>query len=729
MSGFIENWPAASAPQPGDQLLIVRPTATPPEMLLPASSIATPLAEVTLAANQLLGANGAGAPAAISAGTGISIGGNQISATGADHAGYPVLQALDPAAKLVVQSANAPALLPLAFINTFSARYPVPLEAFGSPNGSDWTGPINNALASNQPFSLQPATYLAEGDLINASTSYVGIFGIPGVSTIKRPTANSTSAGYITLSTSEIYIDGVIFDMGGPSAASPNWGAYFGFVGTLRVSRAAFQNHQGGLGTGCLISANPSEPDRISCIFDDVMAINNLAHGIWVEHAAAALFRSLRCSSNGGQGFQAQRFSTRTGSEMKRLMVQTSQFFANGGAGLAIGNYAETGLSGGLIYGPDSPDVTEVVVETSQAWGNGTYGFVAQAERTRFSQLECDAGGTAGDYLVNARQTDLNDCTSANANGIAVDTGGSENVAVRRLRIIGAGGYGLNVGGCLDVMVDGADIQANQYAITMFNPEQSGQGVPFPFRTQRARFRDIRVDMSNLNTLLCAAAVILADGPQDVAFDTIDFISNASTQNPTVLGAQYAISARTDTIKIERAKFNAAPLLPLTPSAGVLTVPDLCDLVALPAGATVSTVQTQTMATIGSGIGWINVTSPGSGLIGPVNQNGQAVSGATTATLTGDGNIAGVGTLLVQVWNGQLVGVHVPNASSGFTHASVTFSGPGTGMAATVQVGVPIPKNKRITLLFPGGGTLFGNAVAAGGVMQLIEYNGGWLTK
>jgi hypothetical protein len=89
---------------------------------------------ISVPMGDLLGrqSTGAGAPEAISVGTGLVLGGGSLSADGADHAGFPVQAALALSDDIVISAEGAPALLPMAALRgLFSAGNGVAIDGNG----------------------------------------------------------------------------------------------------------------------------------------------------------------------------------------------------------------------------------------------------------------------------------------------------------------------------------------------------------------------------------------------------------------------------------------------------------------------------------------------------------------------------------------------------------------------------------------------------------------------
>lgn len=707
MTNGISEWPEISTLEDDDEVLARRPGDVRPEKRVPLAAFDARYvrAPEDIPGNILFGVNIAGAPVAVEAeaDSGIAIADGQISATGRDHLGFALMSVMDFNAEIIVNSGAQPRRLPMFNLLGIAASDPPYIDAFGAPSGSDWTLPLRTAMGAGVPFRLRPQTYLAAGDLNTGSATRLDMRGTPGLSIIRRPAPNAGSGIYFSSTAATVWIDGVALDFGGNG--STGWGAYFNSPTTLRIARSAFLNAgTGGFGTGALIAAATAEPDVISAFLDDVEFSGNVGKGLWIEHAANVDLARLRIHGN-GTGFQAQRYDTRVGEPIKRLVLRDSWFWGNTGAGALIGQYNQAGGSG-QVLGPDQPDVSEALIEGCYAWGNGGYGFALQAERLRLAGCQTDANGSLGEATINARFVDVDECTFANSQLFGLDTGGSKRVRVRNTRIVGAAHYGFNPGGCLDVETDGLLIEGCAGAISLYANEASGAGQFFPYLANAARFRNTRIDISACTL----PPIIIRDRPFDVVFDGLDVASSSSAQNPTPLTLAQLMDVRADQVAMRNLRFNGRRRATLT-AAATLVIPDAATEAVVTGSTPITAIRTASMHAAVAEVSYLEFTSGGAGLT------------SCAATISGDGTGA---AFTIALWNGAAVGSRRTAGGTGYTAATVGLvcNGGATPPVFTPRVGLPPPLEWSVDLYIADGCTVLGTGIPAGSWITIFELAG-----
>ena len=161
-------------------------------------TIALPTA--TLAGRTSLGTGG---PEAIAPGLGLQMGGGQLVATGADHAGFPLHAVAEPTDQVVLASAAGPARLPVAALRgLFSA---------GANVAIDGNGVISAASSATAPATALPPPAPGNETAALAATDYVAV--------------NQNGAdGWITYAN---LLNGQTIDQAEPAAAATDTDAFF----------------------------------------------------------------------------------------------------------------------------------------------------------------------------------------------------------------------------------------------------------------------------------------------------------------------------------------------------------------------------------------------------------------------------------------------------------------------------------------------------------------------
>ncbi len=591
------------------------------------------------------------------------------------------------------------------------------IDAFGPVGTADDTATFNAALRSGEPFRLRARAYSLAGPVANGGAAVV-MHGVPGAT--RLVCAGLASGTWFRLQTGRtIDIDGVTWDGGGARTGSDvGMVAIGGDPAACALRRCAFL--RGSNPAGLLLSLAAGGPDNPLITLDAIEAAGNAGSGIWIEHGVNMVLTALRLHDNREGGLRCQRYGNRAGAPLRRLVVRDSFAWNNGQGGFGVGVYNEAPGGSPAVLGPNLPDAVDATLADLFAWNNGGYGIYAGAENVRIIGCRTARNGPDGGIAANAKRCVIQNCEVTEERGFGIDVGGSYEVDVSQNRLVEIDGVGINAGG--GYMVTGSDnrmIGCTGPAVAVWNTEYGGGGW-LQYRMNHLRLVGTTIDMSRLADTF---AIDVRDGASNIAFEGVDAVEARRDGRPP-RGPGRVLRAATRSIRIGNIRYNGSGRLAVQPEAGVLTVPDMADSVVLPAGAqTLSQVRTQTMARVGTGIGWIAVTEGGRGY-DPMRSG---------AVLEGDGDVAAVGKLEPNIWTGgggQLIGFRLRAPGTGFTRATVRMTGPGSGARIAVQIGIPLPAERRLRLLFPGGGRLSGGLPAAsippGGTIELAEYDGRW---
>jgi hypothetical protein len=592
------------------------------------------------------------------------------------------------------------------------------IESFGPVGSADDTATFNVALRSGKPFRLHDRSYSLAGPLTNAGAP-VSMHGVPGAT---RLVCKGLDTGnWFTLETkAATAIDGIIWDgSGAHTGKGVGMVTISGSPTAFALRRCAFVNAANP--AALLVIMDQDGADMPLAAFEDIEASGNAGSGIWIEHGVNLSMTGLRLHDNKGSGLRAMRFNNRAGGPIRRIIVRDSIATRNGEAGFALGTYNQAPGGSPPVLGPDLPDVVDTLLSNLSASDNGGYGVVAQGQNLHVIGCRTSRNGPNGGIVANSLHSTIEACEVTDERAFGIDTGGSREVTLLRNTVINIDGAGLNPGG--SVRVTGKDnriVGCTGPAISLWNTEFGGGGW-LAGHTEHCRFTNTVIDLSRMGNHF---AVEVHDGPEDIVFDGIDFFSKPAAGHPA-WGPERAMFAAARTIRVTNARFNGATQLPGHVEAGILTFPDIAGTVVLPAApAALTAIRTNSAAMVGTGIGWISVSDPGAGY-DPAR---------STAVLEGDGNPGSVGKVIPNIWTGgggQLSGFRLERTGSGFTHASVRMSGPGSGARIAVQVGIPIPAERMLRLVFPAGGTLGGRlpamTVPRNGTVVLKEASGAWV--
>jgi hypothetical protein len=446
------------------------------------------------------------------------------------------------------------------------------------------------------------------------------------------------------------------------------------------LHRCAFRNAAGAtLGSGLTILATaPGVLARHAirnCEFS-----GNAAHGLWVQGTAGVLVEGCRAWNNAAYGLTID-FNDSTHARRARLVqVLGNRAWANQ-RGIAVGNFNEPNTEP-PVWGNAFPDALAVLVAGNTCHDNTFYGL-AVAGRALLVQgnLLTDNGTLANQgagLLAHVAASRVAGNTLSGSALFGIDCGGSIDSDVSNNQVLGHG-YGINCGGSRNLRVDGNVLAEFAYwGICAANVETDALGQNFGIACDLLAITGNRIAMSG-----SAEGIWLRDGPSRVLVQGNDFTGRsaaqclrADTESVTVRGNRHDLAAR----------IIANPV----PIGGRQTVvaPDIADSVMItdaPSG--VQAIIGGNQAAWAGRISFVRVTNPGSGY--------------TTASVTIGG--AGSGASAVPVLhNGQVIGIMVSSHGSGYgpvgTAVPVTITGTGSGATATAYAAPPLAEERRLRI-------------------------------
>jgi len=303
------------------------------------------------------------------------------------------------------------------------------------------------------------------------------------------------------------------------------------------------------------------------------------------------------------------------------------------------------------------------------------------------------------------------------ASAFGIDCGGSIYTEVDNNYINGAY-IGLNIGGGQYCTARANFIQdSTAISLAVQNVEADGSGDNFGLACT-----GLSIIGNWINYSGSVLGIMIRDGAQNILIEDNIIVGDAGANLTNALSA-YTNSA---TIRGNLLNFTSRwPVNPVTLNgAGTLIVPDLVDAVSV----------SQSTATVAS-----IITAQGSAATGLVTfilvTNGG--SGYTSATVT----ISGTGTgATAQAWlsGGKVIGIQMTSFGSGYTTGTtVSITGTGTGATATAQAGLPVLPNRQLTIdclaattfaASPAQANWTGAPITlpAGASIDWIGNNGGW---
>jgi hypothetical protein len=670
---------------------------------------------LALTSGQLLGriSTGTGAPEAITVGANLTLANGNLSATATPFtvAALPAANTPHPADLVAMSQAGASVALPYAQfmaglagvtgvnVSTTQATATgalvaraladhfasaVAIEDFGAVGDglTDDTAALAAAFASGRPVRLGPRVYAITGQL-TVSAAAGALIGAPGLSTLKRATQSGAGA-WILLEGGSFRADGVIFDANGSAIGIDSWSVLVAAsCTTTDFHRCAFINAYGAvLGHGLSYLAN--DPALCQHSIRDCEFAHNASNGLWVQACEGVIVESCRSHDNGQYGlcldYNDQAFIQKV--HMAQLIGNRCW---NNQRGISVGNYNQTNLTP-PTWGNANPDAISIVVAGNVCHDNTIYGIAVSGRTLQVNGNLLSNNGTAANagagLLANVAYSRVTSNMVTGTGLYGIDCGGSLNTDITANFVQGSS-FGINCGGGQNVRVDDNFVQdCGSWAIIVNNVETDSNGLTFGQPTNILSLAGNWVGMSSA----AAGGILLRDGPQNVLVARNSFVGTNGAQLGNTLWAN------TDSVIVEGNRWNLSQRFVVNPTAigGLQTilVPDIADsLMITTAPSGVQSMVGMYQAQSAGRITFIRVTAGGAGYT------------TATVSITGAGTGAAASAMLS---NGALIGVVVTNPGSGYgptgTQVTVTITGNGSGATAVGWCGLPVPEERRLVV-------------------------------
>lgn len=668
--------------------------------------------QLALSPGQLLGrvSAGSGGPETIALGANLSLAGNVLAAAappfavaslpagvapapgdlvpigqGGSNAAIPYAEFMGGLATLPSVNAAAFTLTPsgAATSRTLAslAADAVAVESFGAKGdgATDDTAAFAAAAASGHPIRLAARTYVVNGQW-TVATPGVALIGVPGGSVLRRMA--QTGGAWIAVQANNFVADGVIFDANRAAVGQDSWGVLVASGCTQSdFHRCAFRDAAGAtLGTGLAFQA--SDPALCQHVVRDCEFSGNTVHGVWVQACAGVQILGCRAHDNGQYGIVADFNDPNFVQKVHLVQIENCRAW-NNLRGISVGNFNADNQQP-PVWGNANPDALAVLVSGNVCHDNTVYGISAAGSglliegNVLVNNGSVANGGAAILANVSASRVAGNVATGAAAYGI--DCGGSIDSDVADNHVTGAD-IGVNCGGSLSVRVSGNRLQdCVAWAVVANNVEADGQGRNFGLACNDLSIVDNWIGMSSATM----GGVWLHDGPSNVLVARNSFVG----RNNASVGK--CLWAATDSVLVEGNRWNASGRFVCNPAAAnglqQVAFPDIADTVMLTSvsGPVQSMVPAYQAATAGELV-FARVTAGGSGYTTATVSIGGAGSGATAQAV---------------VSNGAIIGIEVTAPGSGYgpagTVVPIAISGDGTGATATAVSGLALTEDRTL---------------------------------
>jgi parallel beta-helix repeat protein len=585
-----------------------------------------------------------------------------------------------PGGALVATAAGGSKVRTLAAI----AANAISIEDFGAVGDgvTDDSAALLAAIASGNPVRFGAKTYAIAGECDITGTDCT-LLGVSGLTMLTRSAQSklgtSATAAWISISATTLFMDGIIFDANTAITSNTLSVVVQASCTKSLVARCLFRNAKGS-SNGSGLTYLASDPTITQHHVDNCEFTANTVDGLYVQAVDAFSITNCRCHDNSSNGIHVDSQDPAFVLKVRELQVVSNTCW-NNSCGIIIGNFNANNATP-LVYGNTNPDILGAVVAANNCYTNRGYGIYISGRNIMVTGNLCannsSVAASGAGILCDTGYCKVSGNMITGNSAFGIDCGGSIYTEVSNNYINGAL-IGLNIGGGQYCMARDNFLQdCTGIAIAVQNVESDGRGGNFNLTCS-----DLSILGNWINYSGNVVAILLRDAPQNILVaDNIILANPGANLND-------AISPYTDSLILRGNVLNFASRWPVNPVtiSGVYTlvIPDIVDTVSVSQSTAPITSMITSQANLAVGtITFAKIVNGGSGYTSATISFAGAGSGAAaTAWISG----------------GKVIGIQMSSFGSGYgAGTTVTITGNGIGATATAQVGLPVLQSRAMTV-------------------------------
>lgn len=365
-------------------------------------------------------------------------------------------------------------------LGALTAQQGVLLDAFRVAGDADDTAALTRAVTAQVPILCGPKTYTVNNFSSASATNFI-LLGVPGC-VIQRTSASGSN--FITINTTNVYIDGVTFDSNKAAVTANQWGVLLPSGGqSITIKNSVFKNNSGSLGS-CLTLKSTGPAAGGSFVLDNIEVTGCTWNPVYMASVSNGSLINSYVHDNPHDGVRIQAWTTASSTNYSAdILVQNNRFVANDGSGITVCAFAPPYPAFG------TPAAKRVKILSNNFLDNS--GYQIQSCGVDYVDIIGNTIGQSdpavdvfGGIESNSRYAVIADNTVEVTDGnFGIDAGNSATTTIMGNNVKITTGTGINIGGSTNSQVVGNLVTASTsgaIAILVYDVESDGSGSAMP---------------------------------------------------------------------------------------------------------------------------------------------------------------------------------------------------------------------------------------------------------